>query len=331
MIYQDIIKNINILLVDDDKDYLNMTSAFLRQMGYNVDIASGGISALEKLSNKNYQILLLDFYMPDMTGEQVIEQIRKTNQEIIIILQTGFSGQNPPAEMLKRLNIQNYFDKTEGISRLELEIISAVRIVNQQNEIELTKYKTSAMGDLIVSIASEIKQVLLSVSAGIEASNLISSGNDKVTELYRLNKKSLEKVDRILNAILTSANSENVLSDDEVITVVDAIAKNISKEYNVLYKSKVALKSKGYMKGKINDSVFIICALLKQVIISSNSGAEVTFVITDDSNNWYFNISANCIEKIEKSKLYSVDKVILGMKELEIFYEENKIILQIKK
>lgn len=331
MIYQDIIKNVNILLVDDDKDYLNMTSAFLKQMGYNIDIADGGGVALEKLNSKNYQILLLDFYMPDMTGEQVIEKVRKKNQEIIIILQTGFSGQNPPAQMLKRLNIQNYFDKTEGISRLELEIISAVRIVNQQNEIELTKYKNSAMGDLMVSIASEIKQVLLSVSAGIEATNLISSGNEKISDMYNLNKKSLEKVDRILNAILTSANSENILSDEEVVTVVDAIAKNIAREYNVLYKSKVALKSSGYMKGRINDSLFIVCAILKQAIICSEKGEEVTFVITDDEQNWYFNIDSKSIKNIDKNKLYSVYKVISAIQELEISYEDDKITLQIKK
>ena len=187
------------------------------------------------------------------------------------------------------------------------------------------------MGDLMVSIASEIKQVLLSVSAGIEATNLISSGNEKISDMYNLNKKSLEKVDRILNAILTSANSENILSDEEVVTVVDAIAKNIAREYNVLYKSKVALKSSGYMKGRINDSLFIVCAILKQAIICSEKGEEVTFVITDDEQNWYFNIDSKSIKNIDKNKLYSVYKVISAIQELEISYEDDKITLQIKK
>ena len=57
MTYQDIIKNIKILLVDDDVDYLNMTSTFFKQMGYNVDIAENGTKALEMLSKNNYQIL----------------------------------------------------------------------------------------------------------------------------------------------------------------------------------------------------------------------------------------------------------------------------------
>ena len=78
MTYQEIVKNINILLVDDDKDYLNMTNIFLKQLGYKVDIAEGGKSALEALSKKDYQILLLDFFMPDMTGEEVIKKVRES-------------------------------------------------------------------------------------------------------------------------------------------------------------------------------------------------------------------------------------------------------------
>ena len=94
--YTELIKNINILIADDDEDYLSMTYAFLTQIGYNVDMASDGKEALEKLNSKEYQILLLDYFMPEMNGEEVIKEIRKTNKELIIILQTGFSGQKPP-------------------------------------------------------------------------------------------------------------------------------------------------------------------------------------------------------------------------------------------
>ena len=88
--YTELIKNINILIADDDEDYLSMTYAFLTQIGYNVDMVSDGKEALEKLNSKEYQILLLDYFMPEMNGEEVIKEIRKTNKELIIILQTGF-------------------------------------------------------------------------------------------------------------------------------------------------------------------------------------------------------------------------------------------------
>lgn len=91
MNYENIIKNINILLADDDEDYLLMTYTFLKQLGYNVDKVTDGEKAIEALNNKDYQIALLDYYMPGLNGEEVIKEIRKTNKRLIIILQTGFS------------------------------------------------------------------------------------------------------------------------------------------------------------------------------------------------------------------------------------------------
>lgn len=331
MTYQDIIKNIKILLVDDDVDYLNMTSTFFKQMGYNVDIAENGTKALEMLSKNNYQILLLDFYMPDMTGEDVITKLRKFNQEIIIILQTGFSGQNPPAEMLKKLNIQNYFDKTEGISRLELEVISAVRIVVQQNKIELTKYKNSAMGDLMTSIAEEIKQVLLSVSASIETVGILMNNTEKMEKIFEKNKESLQNLDKILTSILSSSNSENVLYANDFMTVVSAIANNIAKKKNVMFNSKIALKDSKYIVGLVNDIVFINCAILKEVILASNANDNVDFVITDDEESWYFSITSSNIDSIDKTKLINVNNVITAIKNLDADYSDNCITLKLKK
>ena len=192
MNYQELIKNIKILLADDDEDYLLMTYSFLTQMGYNIDTVSNGKDAVKKLQSGDYQIALLDYFMPDLNGEEVISQIREYNKEIIIILQTGFSGQNPPIETMQKLNIQNYFDKTEGIDRLNLELISAVKIFNQQNEIELSRYKTKTIGELMNNIAEEIKSDLLSIGAGIEVTNmLISNESENKNDINRENENSI--------------------------------------------------------------------------------------------------------------------------------------------
>ena len=66
MEYQELIKNIKILLADDDEDYLLMTDSFLKQLGYNVETASDGKQAVEKLTSGNYQIALLDYFMPGL-------------------------------------------------------------------------------------------------------------------------------------------------------------------------------------------------------------------------------------------------------------------------
>ncbi len=340
--YNELIKNINILLVDDDEDYLLMTNAFLKQLGYNIDTAKNGKEALEKLSKKDYQILLLDYFMPEMTGEDVIKEIRKTNQEIIIILQTGFSGQKPPIETMQALNIQNYYDKTEGIDKLNLEIISATKIYNQQSEIELSKYKTNVIGNLIFGVAQEIKANLLSISAEIEVTNMLiqdKSSNierenlEKLNKSYIGNKESLEKVDKVLTAIInqTTENQNYVMLDKDIVDVVNLILKNTSLDTGVKLNTKIALKSNSYLNGSVNDIIFIICEIIKQLMELQESGTSIDFVLTEDQDNWYFNITSDKINNLNSSKFYLIKKLIITMNGIEVNKNENKLILSLKK
>jgi len=209
--YEELKKHVNILLVDDDVDYIEVTAFFLKSKGYNVDIATSGEEGIEKVKKGNVHIVLLDYYMPGLTGEDVINKVREFNKEIIIILQTGFSGQQPPAETLQRLNIQNYHDKSDGAEKLLLQVMSAVRIFNQQNEIQLSKYRVNAIGKLIKGIAEDMKSPLMSISAGIEASNsLIEDSKDGIDrdtirdlkKFYENNKTYLEKIDKVLSEII---------------------------------------------------------------------------------------------------------------------------------
>jgi hypothetical protein len=55
-----------------------------------------------------------------MTGEEVVKEIRKFNDYIQVILQTGYSGEHPPREMMRTLDIQGYHDKSDGPEKLLL-------------------------------------------------------------------------------------------------------------------------------------------------------------------------------------------------------------------
>ena len=62
--YEELKKYVNILLVDDDLDYIQVTAFFLKSKGYNVDVATSGVDAINKVSKGNVHIVLLDYYMP---------------------------------------------------------------------------------------------------------------------------------------------------------------------------------------------------------------------------------------------------------------------------
>lgn len=340
--FNELIKNINILLADDDEDYMSMTYAFLTQLGYKVDKASDGNVALKMLKSNKYQIALLDYFMPGLTGEQVVEEIRKENQEIIIILQTGFSGQNPPVETLKKLGIQNYYDKTEGIDRLHLELISAVKIFNQQNEIELTKFKTNAIGNLIAGIAQEIKSTLLSVGAGMEYTNLLvkdKSNNlsrenvENLNKFYINNKESLERVDKALSLIINQSSSEknSVISDKEVIDTLNLILASDLKTSGVKLNQKVALKTHSYITGGINGTLFIIADLIKRLLTVQESGTEIELVLSEDEVAWYFSLSSDKVFDVIRPEMYFLNRVVRSLENTSLQLFDNKLLISISK
>jgi len=80
-----------LLLVDDDEMSSQILSFILTDEDYEVDLATTGESALNKISNKKYNLVILDYVLPDMKGPEVAEKIKSINSTIKIILLSGFS------------------------------------------------------------------------------------------------------------------------------------------------------------------------------------------------------------------------------------------------
>ncbi|MBQ2716844.1 MAG: response regulator, partial [Clostridia bacterium] len=68
---------ISILTVDDDPIITSTIQDYFRRSGYDVDIENNPVDAIEKVRNGKYDILLLDFLMTPICGDQVVEEIRK--------------------------------------------------------------------------------------------------------------------------------------------------------------------------------------------------------------------------------------------------------------
>ncbi|HSD37839.1 MAG TPA: diguanylate cyclase [Rhodocyclaceae bacterium] len=110
--------NWTILLAEDDPDYAQTTITLLEREGHTVVWADSGAKALEVLRIRQIDLLLLDYFMPGMTGEETVVELRKFNTNVQVILQTGYASEQPPRALLKRLDIQGYHDKSEGPEKL---------------------------------------------------------------------------------------------------------------------------------------------------------------------------------------------------------------------
>jgi len=109
-----------ILLVDDDREYLEATRLILEREGHRVVSCDNGRSALSHIRSTNVDLLLLDYFMPGMSCEEVVSELRSFNAHLQIILQTGYASEHPPRELLRRLDIQGYYDKSDGPEKLLL-------------------------------------------------------------------------------------------------------------------------------------------------------------------------------------------------------------------
>lgn len=122
---------ISILTLDDDPIITATIQNYFRRSGYAVDVENDPLKAIERVRDGAYDIMLLDFLMSPICGDQVVEQIRKFNQDLFIVLLTGHKSMAPPVKTIRQLDIQGYYEKSDRFDQLELLVESCVKSIRQ--------------------------------------------------------------------------------------------------------------------------------------------------------------------------------------------------------
>lgn len=125
-----------IIAVDDEIGIIDSLSVFLKRSGYQLTGVTDPYEAIEKVRNEHFDLMILDFIMTPIHGDRVVEEIRKFNNELYILLLTGHKDLAPPLETIRRLSIQGYCEKSDKFDQLILLIESALRSVDQMRTIK---------------------------------------------------------------------------------------------------------------------------------------------------------------------------------------------------
>ena len=111
-----------VLLVDDEKDLLGLIGSRIEMWGYSLITAPDGMTAINAVKNEKPDIVVLDYIMPEVDGIEVLEQIRKIDKKIPVIMFTG----HPDTRSIKgaeKLGVSSYVPKlsvySEGASNLK--------------------------------------------------------------------------------------------------------------------------------------------------------------------------------------------------------------------
>lgn len=116
----------NILVVEDNRDLLEITCVFLSRKGYNVIPAENGSEALDKLESNYIDLCVLDLMMPEMDGYEFIDLLKRHNYDFPIIVTTAKSAF---VDMEKGFNLgaDDYLVKPINYDELNLRIKALLR------------------------------------------------------------------------------------------------------------------------------------------------------------------------------------------------------------
>ncbi|WP_029319142.1 response regulator [Butyrivibrio sp. AE3004] len=109
----------HILLVDDDEDMLKIVSRWLERGGYEVSAVTSGRAALNSISEKAPDIILLDYGMPDMDGPATLNAIREndSSKNIPVLFRTG-KDDTSSQEIMENCRPAGVISKAEGKPKL---------------------------------------------------------------------------------------------------------------------------------------------------------------------------------------------------------------------
>ncbi len=95
-------RDIKVLLVDDEVSFAASMKKVLSRRGLDVHIATDGLTALSMIAKQHFDVVVLDIKMPGMDGTQVFAEIKRFSPDIPVILFTGHYSSGEEEDILKK-------------------------------------------------------------------------------------------------------------------------------------------------------------------------------------------------------------------------------------
>lgn len=137
-----------VLVVDDEASIRRIVAFRLQQKGYNILTATNGVEALEMFNQNLPDLVIVDLMLPEMSGFELTEQIRKKSYVPLIIL----SAANDEASIVKGLELgaDDFVKKPFSPMELEIRIKGLLdRIGRVHSVAEVTQNQSSHVGQVI--------------------------------------------------------------------------------------------------------------------------------------------------------------------------------------
>jgi two-component system chemotaxis response regulator CheY len=122
-------KNMNILIVDDYNTMLRIVRNLLKQLGFsNIDEATDGGAAFEKIKQKQYGLVISDWNMEPMTGLDLLKKVRSSNDNFknVPFIMVTAESKTENVVAAKQAGVSNYIVKPFNAETLKSKMISVL-------------------------------------------------------------------------------------------------------------------------------------------------------------------------------------------------------------
>ncbi len=137
-------KKINILVVDDELSIRESLSGWLQQDGYEVEAAADGMTALVRMQEKHYDIMLIDVKMPEMDGLTLLKKLKEIDPDTAVVMMTAHGAIQDAVEAMK-LGAYDYLLKPFELEELSLTIEKLVHMQTLAMENLILKDRVAAI------------------------------------------------------------------------------------------------------------------------------------------------------------------------------------------
>ena len=169
-----------ILIIEDEGSQRMLLREFLEERGYTVDEAETGEEGIKKVKKMAFDVVLIDIRLPDISGIEVLKEIRKINLEIKAIMITAFQDVKLVVESLKN-GAFNYLVKPINLEELLINIRKAQENLRLEREVKVLRtivrperlkgivaesYAMKQVADIAIRVAGSSSTVLITGESG---------------------------------------------------------------------------------------------------------------------------------------------------------------------
>ncbi len=211
-------KNLAILLVDDEANQLESLSRFLKKRGHIVHTAGNGKKAVEIIADNYIDLVLSDFRMPEMTGLELLKEIKRINPEIDFVIVTAYGNVDEAVDIMKS-GAYDYLSKPVDLDELEnlIKRVAEKRLLETENRNLKSQLQEKFKFDSIITRSPKMEEVL-NVAGRVAASRatvLVRGESGTGKELIaRAVHFTSDRKDKSFVTVNVAALSENLLESE---------------------------------------------------------------------------------------------------------------------